>query len=87
MIGVVVEPEVALNQRLDPRGRPQLVGPAVSRRAGLEQEFQLKLLGFAQPRRRAPMGHRGQAVGLLGMGFPPLQRTPRHAQNAGDERG
>ena len=87
MIGVVVEPEVALNQRLDPRGRPQLVGPAVSRRAGLEQEFQLKLLGFAQPFGRPWMGHGGQPVGLLGLGFPPIQRAARHAQNAGDERG
>ena len=87
MIGVVVDSKVVLNQRGHPRGRPQVVGPAMGRSPGLEQDLQLKLLGFAQPRRRAPMGHRGQAVGLLGLGFPPIQRTPRHAQNAGNDRG
>ena len=66
VIGVVVDPEAALNQRLDSRCRPQLVGPAVGCGPGLEQQLQLKFLGFAQPFVRLWMGHGGQPVGLLG---------------------
>src|SRR5262245_1738971 len=88
MLGVEADAEVAVNDLRDARGRPQFVGPTVSRGALEQQALQFRQLrvGEAGGGARVRLGR--QAVGARAVGLAPaVQRGAMDAQDTGDDRG
>ena len=87
MLGVVLQPEVPVNDGGDAVGSPELVGPAVML-GPLEQElFEVVQLLRAEARRR-PRMRLGVQAGLAVREAPPaMDRGFMHAEDSGNDGG